>query len=207
VVKKALITGITGQDGSYLAKFLLAKGYEVHGIKRRTSLFNTARIDDLYAGRLIVSLKDDWQRGERTYVRDSILLADPSALRSSGEGAGSGHLDVLVESTGSEVVLGAVAAKSGILVTVLDNVRGRLYRYEESAPGWTRRQIPLPDNGSLAIESVDGTSGDAFVSFEDFITPPTLYYVADQNPVPEPVKQQSPTFDGSRFEVSQHWAI
>ena len=47
-MKKALITGITGQDGAYLAEFLLDKGYEVHGIKRRTSLFNTARIDHLY---------------------------------------------------------------------------------------------------------------------------------------------------------------
>jgi GDPmannose 4,6-dehydratase len=47
-LKKALITGITGQDGAYLAEFLLAKGYEVHGIKRRASLFNTARIDHIY---------------------------------------------------------------------------------------------------------------------------------------------------------------
>jgi GDPmannose 4,6-dehydratase len=47
-MKKALITGITGQDGAYLAEFLLSKGYEVHGIKRRTSLFNTGRIDHLY---------------------------------------------------------------------------------------------------------------------------------------------------------------
>src|SRR5208337_5117717 len=47
-MKKALITGVTGQDGSYLAEFLLNKGYEVHGIKRRTSLFNTDRIDHLY---------------------------------------------------------------------------------------------------------------------------------------------------------------
>ena len=47
-MKKALITGITGQDGAYLAEFLLAKGYEVHGIKRRTSLLNTDRIDHLY---------------------------------------------------------------------------------------------------------------------------------------------------------------
>ena len=47
-MKKALITGITGQDGSYLAEFLLNKGYEVHGIKRRTSLINTYRIDHLY---------------------------------------------------------------------------------------------------------------------------------------------------------------
>lgn len=47
-MKKALITGITGQDGAYLAEFLLAKGYQVHGIKRRSSLFNTERIDHLY---------------------------------------------------------------------------------------------------------------------------------------------------------------
>lgn len=47
-MKKAIITGITGQDGAYLAEFLLKKGYEVHGIKRRSSLFNTQRIDHIY---------------------------------------------------------------------------------------------------------------------------------------------------------------
>lgn len=45
---KALITGVTGQDGSFLAKFLLEKGYQVHGIKRRSSSFNTSRIDDIF---------------------------------------------------------------------------------------------------------------------------------------------------------------
>lgn len=47
-MKRALITGITGQDGAYLSELLLQKGYEVHGMKRRSSLFNTARIDHLY---------------------------------------------------------------------------------------------------------------------------------------------------------------
>src|ERR1700688_4309972 len=47
-MKRALITGCTGQDGSYLAEFLLEKGYEVHGIKRRASSLNTARIDHIY---------------------------------------------------------------------------------------------------------------------------------------------------------------
>ncbi|ERT14308.1 GDP-mannose 4,6-dehydratase [Photorhabdus temperata J3] len=50
-MKKALITGITGQDGSYLAEFLLEKGYEVHGIKRRSSSFNTSRVDHIYQDR------------------------------------------------------------------------------------------------------------------------------------------------------------
>ena len=45
--KRALITGVTGQDGSYLSRFLLEKGYEVHGLKRRSSSFNTGRIEDI----------------------------------------------------------------------------------------------------------------------------------------------------------------
>lgn len=47
-MEKALITGITGQEGAYVAEYLLKKGYHVHGIKRRSSLFNTDRIDHLY---------------------------------------------------------------------------------------------------------------------------------------------------------------
>lgn len=49
MAKKAFITGITGQDGSYLSEFLLEKGYEVHGVIRRSSSFNTQRIDHLYS--------------------------------------------------------------------------------------------------------------------------------------------------------------
>lgn len=55
--KRALITGITGQDGSYLAELLIEKGYEVHGIIRRSSSFNTARIDHLYRDRHEVSIE------------------------------------------------------------------------------------------------------------------------------------------------------
>src|SRR5919205_3062188 len=69
--KKALITGITGQDGSYLAAFLLDKGYEVHGIKRRTSLFNTARIDHLY---------EDPHERERRFILHYGDLTDSSSL-------------------------------------------------------------------------------------------------------------------------------
>src|SRR5579862_9264068 len=58
--KTALITGITGQDGAYLAEFLLNKGYIVHGIRRRTSLFNTARIDHLY--------RDSHESGARLFL-------------------------------------------------------------------------------------------------------------------------------------------
>ena len=65
-MKKALITGVTGQDGSYLAEFLLEKGYEVHGIKRRSSLFNTDRIDHLYQDPAIENRKFILHYGDMT---------------------------------------------------------------------------------------------------------------------------------------------
>ena len=70
-MKKALITGITGQDGSYLAEFLLNKKYEVHGIKRRTSLFNTDRIDHLY---------QDPHINKRNFILHHGDLTDTSSL-------------------------------------------------------------------------------------------------------------------------------
>jgi GDPmannose 4,6-dehydratase len=71
MISKALITGITGQDGAYLAEFLLGKGYEVHGIKRRTSLFNTARIDHLY---------QDPHEPDRRFILHHGDLTDSSSL-------------------------------------------------------------------------------------------------------------------------------
>lgn len=69
MTKKALVTGITGQDGAYLAEFLLAKGYEVHGIKRRASSFNTARIDHLYADKMhFQKFKKPFQIGVTEFV-------------------------------------------------------------------------------------------------------------------------------------------
>ena len=65
-MKKALITGITGQDGSYLAELLLEKGYEVHGIKRRSSSFNTARIDHLYSDPHVLGTKLFLHYGDMT---------------------------------------------------------------------------------------------------------------------------------------------
>jgi GDPmannose 4,6-dehydratase len=72
-MKRALITGITGQDGSYLAELLIGKGYEVHGIKRRSSSFNTGRLDAIYA---------DWhQKTARMYLHFADLSDSTSLIR------------------------------------------------------------------------------------------------------------------------------
>ncbi len=72
-MKKALITGITGQDGAYLAEFLIGKGYEVHGVKRRTSLFNTDRIDHLY--------QDPHEKGRRLILHHGDMTDSSSLTR------------------------------------------------------------------------------------------------------------------------------
>ena len=73
---KVLITGVTGQDGSYLADFLVAKGYEVHGLKRRSSSFNTDRVDHLYV--------DSHQTGARFFLHYADLT-DASSLPFPGQ--------------------------------------------------------------------------------------------------------------------------
>jgi GDPmannose 4,6-dehydratase len=73
-MKKALITGITGQDGAYLAEFLLKKGYEVHGVKRRSSLLNTDRIDHLYADPHEANVKFKLHYGDLTDSTNLIRL-------------------------------------------------------------------------------------------------------------------------------------
>jgi GDPmannose 4,6-dehydratase len=72
-VKRALISGITGQDGAYLAEFLLAKGYEVHGIKRRASSFNTERVDHLY--------QDPHDSGQRFFLHYGDLTDATNLIR------------------------------------------------------------------------------------------------------------------------------
>jgi GDPmannose 4,6-dehydratase len=73
MAKKALITGVTGQDGAYLAEFLLNKGYEVHGIKRRSSSFNTDRIDHLY--------RDPHESGVRMHLHYGDLTDSTNLIR------------------------------------------------------------------------------------------------------------------------------
>ena len=82
-MKTALITGVTGQDGAYLAEFLLQKGYVVHGVKRRSSLFNTARIDRLIEASSRGECEFHFHYGDMTdslshfHIVQFIMLANP----------------------------------------------------------------------------------------------------------------------------------
>lgn len=176
----------------------------VDGVLHRLDLPASAEVEDGWMGRFVVSLTEDWVRGDDVYRAGSVLVIDPIALRGGGV-IGPGRIDALFEPRGGEVLSSVSVTDRGILLTLLDDVRGRVWRYESTGGPWTRRAVRFPDNGAVEITSVDDESGDFFATFQSFTTPPTLYHVPAESLEPEVVARQEPTFDGAHFDVTQHW--
>jgi len=142
--KVALITGITGQDGAYLAEFLLSKGYVVHGIKRRTSLFNTDRIDHLY--------QDRHHKGVRFFLHHGDLTDSMSLIRVIQQvqpdeiynlGAQS-HVAVSFEEpeyTANSDALGALRILEGIRILGLEK-KTRFYQASSSEMYGLVQEVP-----------------------------------------------------------------
>jgi GDPmannose 4,6-dehydratase len=141
-VKKALITGITGQDGSYLAELLLAKGYEVHGIIRRASTFNTARIDHLYKDLHVNGVKLFLHYGDLTDSTNLIKLLyriQPDEIYNL---AAQSHVRVsfdIPEYTGDVTALGAVRILEAIRETGLT---ARFYQASSSEMYGKVQEVP-----------------------------------------------------------------
>ncbi|MBO5490236.1 MAG: GDP-mannose 4,6-dehydratase, partial [Desulfovibrio sp.] len=147
-MKKALITGITGQDGAYLAEFLLRKGYEVHGIKRRASLFNTDRIDHLY--------QDPHADGRRFILHYGDLTDSSSLVRIMQEVrpdevynlAAQSHVQVSFESpeyTADVDALGTLRLLEAIRITGL-TAQTRFYQASTSELFGQVREMPQTEN-------------------------------------------------------------
>ena len=146
--KIALITGITGQDGSYLAEFLLDKGYEVHGIKRRASSFNTERIDHLYQDPHEVNRKLVLHYGD---LSDSISLVriiqqiQPNEIYNLGA---QSHVAVSFESpeyTADTVGLGALRILDAIRISGLEK-KTRFYQASTSELYGKVQEVPQNEN-------------------------------------------------------------
>jgi prolyl oligopeptidase len=175
-------------------RFHLLDG-ELHDL----ALPETAVVDGGFNGKLVVSLKDPWTVGGRTFPPGSIVLAAPEALHEKPEGV------TLLFAPGERQVVEEVTTTSGaIAVTILDDVRGRLLRFEETEDGWNRRSLTFPDNGTVAVRTSSDETGELFVEYESFTSPPTLYHVAGPDWKPERILSQTATFDGSRFETMQY---
>ena len=133
-MKTALITGITGQDGSYLAEFLLSKGYEVHGIKRRTSLFNTDRVDHLYQDPHVANRQFILHHGDLTDSSSLVRIIQQVQPDELYNLAAQSHVAVSFEEpeyTANSDALGALRLLEAIRILGLEK-RTRFYQASTS---------------------------------------------------------------------------
>ena len=143
-MKKALITGITGQDGSYLAEFLLNKGYEVHGIKRRTSLINTDRIDHLYQDPHEQGLKLILHHGDLTDATSLIRIIQEVLPDEIYNLAAQSHVAVSFEEpeyTANSDALGALRILEAIRILKLEK-KTKYYQASTSELYGIAQEIP-----------------------------------------------------------------
>jgi len=128
--KVALITGVTGQDGAYLAEFLLGKGYEVHGIKRRSSSFNTGRVDHLYEDPHLDNVKFFMHFGDMTEATGLIRLVQTIQPTEIYNLAAQSHVQVSFETaeyTANADALGTLRLLEAIHILGIEN-RVRFYQ-------------------------------------------------------------------------------
>ena len=142
--KRALITGVTGQDGAYLAEFLLSKGYEVHGMKRRTSLFNTDRIDHLYHDPHEKGLKFSLHHGDMTDSSSLIRIIQEVQPDEIYNLAAQSHVAVSFEEpeyTANSDALGALRILEGIRILKLQD-KTKFYQASTSELYGLVQEIP-----------------------------------------------------------------
>ena len=143
-MKKALITGITGQDGSYLAEFLLNKNYEVHGIKRRTSLINTDRIDHLYSDPHEINKKLILHHGDMTDSTSLIRIIQEVQPDEIYNLAAQSHVAVSFEEpeyTANSDALGTLRILEAIRILKLEN-KVKFYQASTSELYGSVRETP-----------------------------------------------------------------
>ena len=184
--------------------FWRAKRFQIEGSELRPlAIPETATLVDAIEGKLVIWLKEDWDFAGRRFAAGSVVLAGVKALRESG--ADAREVELLIADEGHVVVEAVHVTPDAVWVTLLDNVRGRLVRCVREGDEWRRATIQFPDHGALEVVSTDDRSGEAWVTYESFTVPPTLYQVKADSDRPERVKAQAPTFAGERFEARQFW--
>ncbi len=147
-MKRALITGVTGQDGAYLAEFLLGKGYEVHGIKRRASSFNTGRVDHLYKDPHEKDVRFFMHYGDLTDATNLIRIIQEIQPEEIYNLAAQSHVMVSFETpeyTANADALGALRILEAIRILKLEK-KTRFYQASTSELFGKVREVPQNEN-------------------------------------------------------------
>ncbi|MFL6732178.1 MAG: prolyl oligopeptidase family serine peptidase [Sphingomicrobium sp.] len=174
---------------------------------RRLAIPSKANVADLVDGRVIIQSQEAWSpagSGEH-FPAGSLLSVSLAQVR-----ANPARLNptLIYKPGGREALQGAAAAKDMLLVSVLDNVRGRTLVYQPGPNGtWTRSALELPDNSTLSISDTSRTDNQAILAVTSFLTPPSLWLADAATGKAREIMQQPPKFDASNLVAEQREAV
>jgi len=173
----------TGQPAAALQPMTLPPKVDLQGIS---------------AGELVFLIRQDWQISGQAFQSGSLLSMPLAAVTSARP-----PIRVLRVPGPRDSIEQVAVTHSGVLVAQYSNVKGRLLRLQFDGQAWHATDIALPANGSVGIATAEERSDTAFVTYEDFLQPATLYQVAVPSDRATPIKNLSQKFDAARFTVEQ----
>jgi prolyl oligopeptidase len=168
------------------------------GKPARMTLPPKVSVEALYHGQLVFRLKQDWAVGAKSW-KSGALLSVPLVQATAAEPA----VNVLIVPGPRDALEEVAATRSGVLVASYSNVRGRVLRFSLTSGRWTYSAVPLPDSGAVGLVTADEHSDTAFVSYQDFLQPTTLYSVEVANKQVAKAKSLPAFFDASRYVTEQ----
>ena len=188
-----------GTDFWHSKSFLIgAKG------TRRIAIPAKAQLIDMVDGRVIIRSQEAWSAGGKQFPAGTLLSVDLAQLK-----ADPAHLKpTLIYKPGPQEALeGAAASKDMLLVSILDNVRGKTLVYRPGPNGsWTRAELALPENSTLGIADTSRTSNRALMTVTNFLTPPSLWLADASTGEAREIMRQPPKFDASNLVAEQREA-
>nr|WP_137677906.1 prolyl oligopeptidase family serine peptidase [Parerythrobacter lutipelagi] len=154
-------------------------------------------------GHMLFSTDVDWETDGITFPADSIVAANLEAWKADPNGAQK----VLVWAPGErQTKRGATTTKNSLYVNLLDNVRGKVLKFDYSDGGWAWIEIDLPENATVGIAASSDETDEIMFTSTDFLTPGTWFYAAD-GVTPEAVKESPTRFDSAGMEIEQFEAV
>jgi prolyl oligopeptidase len=168
------------------------------GPPERITLPAKAELQGISQGEFLFLIRQDWELAGRTFKSGS-LLSMPLTQATSAQPL----IRTLLIPGARDSIEQVAVTGSGVLVAQYSNVKGRLLRLQFDGSSWTATDIALPTSGSVGIATADEDDDTAFVTYEDFLQPATLYRVAVASGQTAPIKSLAQKFDAARFAVEQ----
>jgi prolyl oligopeptidase len=198
----------THYDGTYLDWIVDSPSFYEHELHLRVEgelkaidLPRSAEFHTYYQGLIFVELKEEMRSGEQIFSPGTVVTTPLDALL-----AGEPKFEVFFEPTETMSLQSVRRTKSFVLVSVMDNVRDRLYRFHLRDGEWLHEEIAFPGSGTIRVSSVDSERDNFFLTYRSFLQPSTMYAV-DAKTLERKLLQQEPDrFDAEGFESTQSFA-